>query len=216
MSHAGDPAPISDPAPTPPPSPTPPPVPPTPAPSNGRSLADVERDLAEVRAEAAARRISARDAEERARTLAAEIEQLQTSVPQQIAQARAEERTRMESLKPKIVDAELKAHLTAAGVLDPDLVGLISRDGITVDDAGNVTGVAEAVAKFKETKPQFFRDLSAAPPAPSPAPVPRSTSGNPGSPPANPEPRPTDVKGMDAGAYRDWKSQMRRRVRGSR
>jgi hypothetical protein len=159
------------------------------------------------------RRISARDAEERARGLASEIEQLQTSLPQQIEQVRAQERTRMESLKPKIVDAELKAHLTAAGVLDQDLVGLVPRDGIVVDDAGNVTGVVEAVAKFKTTKPQFFRDLSA-PPAP-PAP-PRSASGSPANPPANPEPRPTDIKGMDGRAYREWKSNMRRRVRGGR
>jgi hypothetical protein len=148
-----------------------------------------------------------------ARDAEAKLAALKTSAETDKQSAIAAERSKVDALKPRIIEAELKAALVGEGVLDPELVGLVGRDGITVDENGAVTGVTEAVAKFKAAKPNFFR----APAAPAPAPVPAPTSsGNPSAPPANPNPSPTNVKDMSASQYRDYKSGIRRRLRGGR
>jgi hypothetical protein len=158
-----------------PPPPAPPPapdaeLPPTPARAPGQS--DTERAqqlegiLAEVRAEAAHRRIGKREAESRAAALQNELTSIRTEADRRESAARAEGNTRAEKIKARAVEAEIKAAAVAEGLQDVDLLPLLDRTGVTCDDDGNVSGVAEAVAAFKAKKPDYFRP--AAGPAPRP------------------------------------------------
>jgi hypothetical protein len=100
------------------------------------------------------------------------------------------------------LDAEIRAAAVTAGLRDPDLVVLIDRAGVTIDDDGNVAGVQAAIDALKAKKPEYFQPAAPAPrpgeridvrtgsPAP-PAPPPR-----PGSTPA-----PADVRTMPKKDY---------------
>lgn len=193
-----------------PPAPAPaPPAPPAPTVTPAPAGETLEQAKARLNAEAAAWRIQAQQATTRATELEGQLTNERTASQQRIDETARTERARAEALKPKIVDAELKAALANAGVLDPDLVGLVPRNGIAIDENGNATGVKEAVDAFKAAKPQFFR----APGDATPLPAVRQ-SGSPAAPPANPIATPPDARGMDPKAYNDFKQGMRRRLRG--
>jgi hypothetical protein len=55
----------------------------------------------------------------------------------------------------------LEAEAEAQGILDLDTLRLLDIDGagIKVDDKGVVTGVAEAIAEFKKSKPGLFKPV---------------------------------------------------------
>lgn len=161
---------------------------------------------ARLNAEAAAWRVNFSNEKSAREALEAQIATATTQSAAQVEAARAEGQQRVDSFKPKLIEAELKTALVAAGVLDPELVGLVAREGITIDDAGVVTGIAAAVEKFKTAKPNFFR----APGAPLPAP---SSSGNPAAPPANADPTPANIRDMKPAEYRTYKQGMGRRLR---
>lgn len=127
----------------------------------------LERALADTRAEAAAYRIDARTSNERQTALQAELAQAreQGTVREQEIQRNADTHVQNERLLR--IDAELKAAAVSAGLVDPDLLPLIPKAGIKVDANGNITGLSEAIATFKTSKPAYFRDV-AAPPLPPP------------------------------------------------
>lgn len=56
----------------------------------------------------------------------------------------------------KFIDAELKAHAISAGITDIELVQLIDKTNVKLDEQGNLQGVKEAIAEFKTKKPHFF------------------------------------------------------------
>lgn len=65
-----------------------------------------------------------------------------------------------ERANQRIIKAELKAAAMAAGIIDLDLLSAISLDGVRMTDDGDVTGVQEAVNKYKEGKPYLFKENS--------------------------------------------------------
>lgn len=58
----------------------------------------------------------------------------------------------------RIINAELRAEATKAGIVDIDGLKLLDLEkaGVKVDDAGNVIKVAEAIADLKKSKPFLF------------------------------------------------------------
>jgi hypothetical protein len=196
--------------PPPPAPPAPPPadveLPPTPPRVAGQS--DTERAqqlegiLAEVRAEAAVRRIGKREAESRATALQNELATIRADADRREQTARTEGEARTNKVKQRALDAEIRAAAVTAGLRDPDLLPLIDRTGVTIDDDGNVAGVEAAITAFKTKKPEYFqatlparaneridvRTGSPAPPAPPPG-----LGGNSA---------PTDVRKMPAADYK--------------
>ena len=122
---------------------------------------------------------------------------------------------RLTRVTERAIQSELKAIAISQGLSDPDLLGLISRmpgaPEVKFDDSGELVGAAEAVAKFKEWKPDFFRGVA---PAPTTAPVstPRTT-GNP-TPAPSTGPVLVDIKSMNKQQYAEWKRKELGKLRG--
>lgn len=108
------------------------------------------------------------------------------------------------------MEAEIKAAALAAGLVDVDLVPLIRRDGVIVAADGSITGIPEAIAAFKTSKPSYFRDGTPATPQGPPAP---RAPGAPGAPAANPSPPLANVKDMPKADYEAMKRQTVRDLR---
>jgi len=53
--------------------------------------------------------------------------------------------------------ATIKAAAIEAGLVDHDMIALIERSKVSMDEHGEVHGAAEAVADLKARKPQLFR-----------------------------------------------------------
>ena len=184
--------------PSPQPPAPPPAAPPAPAPPpryvepTQRSAPDLERELADTRAEAAARRVDARTAREEADRAREEAARIRQEADARVAAAEAAGNQRAERFRQKAIDAELRAAAANAGLVDLDLLPLISREGVAADDDGNVAGVAEAVERFRAAKPTYFRGAEPGP-TPGPrqpvssgprAPVPTPAPGGPTPPPS--------------------------------
>lgn len=60
-------------------------------------------------------------------------------------------------MQSRLIDSELKVAATAAGLQDLDFVKLIDKSNLKIDEAGNVTGVKEAVEEFKKQKAFLFQ-----------------------------------------------------------
>jgi len=188
LDGTGDP-PAPPPAPPPVPPPAPAAIPRAPdTPPRGVNqttedrLAQLESINADLRVEAAQRRVSERTATERLTANEAEMTRLRTEVTQRETQAREGGLALSNKLKNKTIDAELRAAAATAGLTDFDLLPLVNRSGVTVDDDGNVAGVQAAIDDFKTRKPEYFRAAN------SPPPPPRRTGDN--VPPPNPNPGP--------------------------
>lgn len=180
-------------------------LPPTPPRAPGQS--DTERAqqlegiLAEVRAEAAVRRIGKREAESKATALQAELTTIRADADRREQVARTEGESRTTKVKQRALDAEIKAAAVTAGLRDPDLIVLIDRTGVTIDDDGNVAGVQAAIDALKAKKPEYFQP-AVAPRAGERVDV-RSGSPAPPQPPPGPggTPAPPDVRTMPKGDY---------------
>lgn len=61
----------------------------------------------------------------------------------------------------RTLQAELKVAAQAAGIISPVVAGLIPKDKITFNDAGDPVGVAEAVEAFKAANPTLFGAVTA-------------------------------------------------------
>jgi hypothetical protein len=58
----------------------------------------------------------------------------------------------------KRIDAELKASAVNAGLTDLDLIKLINKDKISIDQSGDPVGIDEVVNEFKGLKPAYFAE----------------------------------------------------------
>lgn len=84
------------------------------------------------------------------RAKAEKAAQLPDAARQQIAAA-------TERANALLVTAEVRSQGAAMGLIDPELALLaLKRDGVHVDDKGNVTGVKEALEALKAAKPHLF------------------------------------------------------------
>ena len=220
MSETVDPPASASPAPAPrvpaaPPAPAyQEPAPAAPAPSR--------HDLtAELRAEAAARRIQARDLQDRLdqaeAARAAAVASLDSERAKAAEKASAPLTARLEKMNQRLIDASVSAALTAAGLRDPDLAVMMSKmpdaPEIKLDDDLNVSGVKAAVEAFKKWKPDYFASASpqpsggaaagggGAPPSPPPA-----TTGTGGDPAPSGHQPIVDVRAMSKPDYAKWKA----------
>jgi hypothetical protein len=186
-----------------PPAPLTPPTPPRAANQAAEDrVAQLEEINANLRVEAAQRRITERDARDRLAANETEMQRLRTESAARETAAREAGTSTANKVKQRALDAELRAAAVTAGLRDPDLLPLIDRTGVAIDDDGNVTGVEAAVTAFKAKKPEFFQ---------APGPAPRAgermdvRTGSP-APPAPPPggggtPAPADVRTMPKGEY---------------
>lgn len=179
--------------------------------------------MADLRAEAAAYRIRARDTRvelEEAQRRVVEVEQQLESAK---AAAVAPLQTKLGLANQKLIDASVQSAMLTAGLQDPDLVILASRmpnaPKVTLNDDYDVQGASELAEAFKKWKPEFFKKAAASdPPAgqgrtPSrSAPTPPNTSGG-GEPPPSAGNGTVSVRGMDKKAYAAWKEQQLRGMR---
>ena len=82
----------------------------------------------------------------------------------------------MKGVNDRITQSELKATLVAAGVVDANAgLKLIDASGISVDEAGVVKGVSEAVAKLKADSAFLFVAPTTSTTATAKAPAPAET-----------------------------------------
>jgi len=182
-----------------PPAAAPVPPAPPPAPLFADRLAEVTRlqnEMANTRAEAAAHRIGEREAREQVTAANTRIAEIQAEAERRVVEATNASNTRVTTLQNRTIEAELKAAAIAAGLQDVDLMPLIDRKAITFDDAGNITGIPEAIASFKTSKPAYFAAAAA---AAAPAPV-RTASPIP-APVPNQAPPASTVRGMSREDY---------------
>jgi|GEM_PF-6713518 hypothetical protein len=84
--------------------------------------------------------------------------QLLETMRAEITASIAERLTRSgEAAGERTITQALRAAVDAAGGHDFEIIDrLIGRDGIGVDEAGTVSGVAEAIARLKQAKPFLF------------------------------------------------------------
>ena len=86
----------------------------------------------------------------------AEIEDLKIQSQKEIQALKQSVAKEKETFQQKFIDAKLEAAAVAAGITDIDLVKLINKSGLTVDESGDLQGLSEAIQAFKEAKPSFF------------------------------------------------------------
>lgn len=67
------------------------------------------------------------------------------------------EAQKTEAVKSRLVEAEIKRLAQLEGIIDSDLVALISKDQVKVGDDFTINGAAAAVKAFKAEKPTLFR-----------------------------------------------------------
>ncbi len=185
-----------------PPAPITPPTPPRAADQTAENrVAQLEDINANLRVEAAQRRITERDARDRLAANETEMTRLRTESQQRETAAREAGTSTANKVKQRAVEAELKAAAAIAGLRDADLLPLIDRTGVAIDDDGNVTGVDAAVTAFKAKKPEYFQPAAA--PRPGERVDVRSGSPAPPQPPPGPggTPAPPDVRTMPKGDY---------------
>lgn len=171
------------PPPSAPPAPPAPPVhhaaPPPPAPPAPR-IGDTIED---VRAEAAARRIEARNEREARERAEQAVTTARAEADQRVAEANRIAQQTTQVFKDRTRDAELRAAAIGEGLVDADLLPLIDKSKITVGDDGTVSGIVEAVAEFKAKKPSYFGTPSLQPALPrrtgDPVPPPPIAPGPP-------------------------------------
>lgn len=201
------------PAPAPPnPPPAPPPYrQPEPAPQPQRPARDPDDVAAGLRAEAASWRVQAQTAKAERDAADERARQATEGATRQVEEARTSQATVTNKIKQRAADAELRAAAASMGIVDTDLIPLIDRSTITVDDEGNVTGAAEAVTAFKAKKPEFFRQQQQQPPGPGPTPQRTGSFNQP--PPPNPNPPPATVSTLNAAEYQSSKDAAARSLR---
>ena len=133
--------------------------PPAQSPQNRRdwTIEDYERELAETRAEAAGRRIKNQDmAAELARANEAKEKAERELTEAKQSQAKADA-ARLGKIRSRAIETELRAQAQAAGLRDLDLLALVDKKSIKFsEDDETIEGVTEAIAAFKERKPEYF------------------------------------------------------------
>ena len=197
----------ASPAPAPAPTPAPAPEPASRQPS--ADPASHRRGDADWRAEVAAQRVRAEQAESAIAQKERDIEAARADAERRVQEATAQYQTREQQLQGKLIDTALGAAARAAGLVDTDLLPLMDRSGVKLDADGNVQGINEAIEAFKAKKPAFFASQTD---NPAPAQQPQKT-GSPANPPADPNPPLVDVKKMSKSDYDAWWKAEQRRLR---
>lgn len=206
------------PPPAPPTPPAPPPSPPTPPRHVADPAAEITRlndTIANTRAEAAAHRVNANQANEQVAIANARIAELQVETERRVQETRSQMSTEFATERQARIASDVRLALRDAGItIDPSdaaiiMQGMAEGRAITVKD-GVVSGLTEAITAFRAAKPSYF----AAPTQPSPPapPVPRAP-GAPGAPPANPSLPLGNVKDMPKAEYEAMKRQTVRDLR---
>lgn len=101
--------------------------------------------------------------EERKKAEMSEAERLKAEKEE--AAKKAEEATEQakkaqESANQRILNTEIRSVARALNANDPaDVLALLDKSGIEMDDEGNVVGVEEAVKSLKEAKPWMFKQV---------------------------------------------------------
>ncbi|MFS0562615.1 phage scaffolding protein [Terribacillus sp. 179-K 1B1 HS] len=99
--------------------------------------------------------------EERRKAEMSEVERLQAEYEE--AQKKLQEyeessKQAKEQAEKRIIETEIKSIARSLNANDPDdVLALIDRSNITIDENGNVTGVNEVLSAFKEAKPFYFK-----------------------------------------------------------
>lgn len=173
---------------------------PTPTPARSDTIAD-------VRAEAAQYRISAREHKEAAERANEQLAALKLQHETDKVNVTKPLQSKLEKMQLRVIESTLTSKLVAAGLVDVDLVAL-SRSmpdapTLTLNDDGDVVGADDMVAKFKAWKPDYFKAAGA---DPAPAPKKVVVTGAGGEPkPAGGAPK-TNVRDMTKEEYRAFKA----------
>ncbi len=117
------------------------------------------------------------------------------------------------TMKQRLVKAELRARAVYEGISDPDLVELISTKDLDIDAAGDVVGLEDAIAKFKENKPHFFKKGDEGSSSGTKA---AATGSTKGEPPANPSIQPDNVRSLSKEDYANRKKEMLAKIHAKR
>lgn len=196
------------PSPPPPPPVAPPPPqqyspPPPPPPRPTKTEDDYRNELAQTRAEAASHRIAARDAQEQLTKTQNEL----VTAREMAERVKAEERAKSIA---RLTNAELGLAGLRSGLQDLDLLALVDKTGVKVNDDYSVTGADEAIAALKAKKPELFREASAPPT--------RQQSGSNVAPPPTPggggPSGVENVRGLNKAEYEARRRQELARLRG--
>lgn len=83
----------------------------------------------------------------------------------QLSEARELAQAAIKTANERLIKAEVKATAAELGIVDADAAyALMAKDGVKIDDAGNVSGVKEALTALVEAKPYLrgkAKDLGA-------------------------------------------------------
>lgn len=182
---------------------------PTVTPPKGDGDDKHQRMISDLRAEAAAHRVGERKAREELETTKAALAAAQADIDGKLKAENEKATVRITKMQQRVIESDLKAQAVAAGLEDLDLLPLLDRSGIKMDDDGNVTGIKEAIESFKAKKPDYFKKAAG---GGEPKPKPKVT-GDGGAPKPNETP-PETVKTMKPEEYRAWKQSSLRKMRG--
>ena len=182
---------------------------PTATPPKGDGDDKHQKMISDLRAEAAAHRVGERKAREELEAAKAALATAQADIDGKLKAESDKAAARITKMQQRVIESDLKAQAVAAGLEDLDLLPLLDRSGIKMDDDGNVTGVKEAIEAFKTKKPDYFKKASK---AGASEPKPKVT-GDGGAPKPNETP-PDNVKQMKREEYRAWKANSLRKMRG--
>lgn len=112
-----------------------------------------ERDEAVAREKALKEEKAAREAKELEEQ--GKFKELAENEKKNAENAKTEATKIVQEANSRVVTSEIRMALIQAGATDPDIHVMINRDTIKVEN-GNVSGIAEAIEKFKSEKPHFF------------------------------------------------------------
>lgn len=59
-------------------------------------------------------------------------------------------------LQQKVIETKIEAEAVAAGLKDLDLLKLIDKEHIKLNEDGSISGISEAIKTFREKKPDYF------------------------------------------------------------
>ena len=147
-------------------------------------LAARDARIKEVNDEAKGHRLNAGEARKEAETLKAAMEAATAAAQAKLAEIEAATADRVKAATTKAVNADLKVAAKDLGAADvADVLALVPRDKLKIDDDGNVTNAAEVLAEMKAAKPYLFGAIktgsTATPPSNAPATAKRATDMTP-------------------------------------
>jgi hypothetical protein len=172
----------------------------------------------ELRARLAAERIEREKVDRELANAKAHATKLETDHAAALETAKREateaSAARLQKMNQRILDSEVRTAAAEAGLVDLDLLPLLSREKITVDEDGNVSGVKEALEELKGKKPDWFRAQPAQQNQTGGQQTQNGgrTTGNAAPPPGSVPPA-TNVRDMSAADYADYKKNVLRGLR---